>query len=292
VSEFIAYAYVVLWLFFLYGFAGVLVEMIYCWTIEFTGVIESRTGLLYLPMNPLYGLGGVVISLVLIPFVDNPVAVFFAGALVGSVLEFVASWVMEKVFHAVYWDYCDEFLNIQGRICLKYAFFWGLLSLGLLYVLDVLNLVIIVNVFGQAGLPLLAVLIVLFLLAVPLTLLAFRRVEQRNRVLRARRDGQEAVLPNPWWGRLVDRLVPDQVLVNSFPRMSLITEFQELSGVHRTLIFWLPRIGRETNGRSKSRHEDLRARAQATALDPGGGGPRRLAGPASAEPASATPAPA
>ena len=115
------------------------------------------------------------------------------------------------------------------------------INVGLLYVLDVLNLVIIVNVFGQAGLPLLAVLIVLFLLAVPLTLLAFRRVEQRNRVLRARRDGQEAVLPNPWWGRLVDRLVPDQVLVNSFPRMSLITEFQELSGVHRTLIFWLPR---------------------------------------------------
>lgn len=270
-DEFWAYTYLALWLFFLYGFAGVLVEMLYCWTVEFKGVIESRTGLLYLPINPLYGLGGVVISLVLIPFVDNPIAVFFVGALVGSVLEFVASWVMEKLFGAVYWDYSDEFLNIQGRICLKYAAFWGLLSLVLLYVLDVLNLLFIVNVIGEFGFPVLIVLIVLFVLSVALTLATFQRVGQRNRVLQARRDGQDAVLPNPWWGRVVDRLVPDQVLVNSFPRMSIVTEYQELTGVERTLIFWLPRIGKQTVGREKSKIEELHARAIATMHDTGGG---------------------
>lgn len=264
------YGYLALWLFFLYGFAGVLVEMIYCWTVEFTGVIESRTGLLYLPMNPLYGLGGVVITLVLIPFVDNPLLVFLIGALVGSVIEFVASWVMEKVFGAVYWDYSDEFLNIQGRICLKYAFFWGLLSLGLLYVLDVLNFLFIVNVIGEHGEWLLVVLIVLFLASVALTLATFARVKQRNAVLQARLDGRDAVLPQPWWGRVVDRLVPDAVLVNSFPRMSLVTEFQQLSGQHRTLVFWLPRLGRQTDGRAKSRVEQLRAKAERTMFDAGG----------------------
>lgn len=264
------YTYIALWLFFLYSFAGVFVEMVYCWTVEFRGVIESRTGLAYLPMNPLYGIGGVLISLVLIPFVDNPLLVFLVGALVGSTLEFVASWVMEKAFGAVYWDYSDEFLNIQGRICLKYAFFWGLLSLVLLYVLDVLNLLFIVFVVGEIGFPVLALFLLLFLLSVPLTLLTFARVRQRNDYLRAVRDGEDATLPQPWWGRLVDRLVPDQVLVNTFPRMSLVTEFQELSGVERTLVFWLPRIGRSSAGRSGARVDELRARAEATKFSPGG----------------------
>ena len=48
---FFAEAYLALWLFFIYSFAGVIVEMIYCWTIEYKGVIESRLGLLYLPFN-------------------------------------------------------------------------------------------------------------------------------------------------------------------------------------------------------------------------------------------------
>ena len=270
-SEFWVYTYIVLWLFFLYGFAGVLVEMFYCWVAEFKGVIESRTGLLYLPINPLSGLGGVVISLVLIPWIDNPIAVFFVGALVGSVLEFVASWVMEKAFGAVYWDYSDEFLNIQGRICLKYAAFWGLLSLVLLYVLDVLNLIFIVRVVGEAGLPILAVLLVLFVLSVALTLATFTRVGQRNRVLKAAQQGEVLVLPNPWWARVVDRLVPDQVLVNTFPRMSIVTEYQALTGVERALIFWLPRIGKQTAGREKSRTDELRAHAIATMHDTGGG---------------------
>lgn len=279
-DEFWAYAYLALWLFFLYGFAGVLVEMLYCWTIEFKGVIESRLGLLYLPINPLYGLGGVVISLVLIPFVDNPFLVFLVGALVGSVLEFVASWVMEKLFGAVYWDYSDEFLNIQGRICLKYAFFWGLLSLGLLYVLDVLNLVFIVKVLGDHGLPVIIVLSVLFVLSVALTLATFQRVGQRNRVLQARADGHDVAMPMPWWGRVVDRLVPDEVLVNTFPRMSIVTDYQRLSGVERALVFWLPRIGKQTTGRDKTKIDELHAHAIATMHDTGGGAKTVKAAPA------------
>ena len=58
----------------------------------------------------------------------------------------MADPAVEKVFHAVYWDYSKEFLNIQGRVCLKYAIFWGLLSVFLLYVLDVINLVLILSI--------------------------------------------------------------------------------------------------------------------------------------------------
>lgn len=238
--------YVALWLFFIYSFVGVIIEMVYCWTIEYRGVIESRLGLLYVPFNLLYGTGGVFISLVLLPVVDNPFAVFVLGMLVGTVLEYFTSLIMEKAFHAVYWDYSKEFLNIQGRVCLKYAVIWGLLSLVLLYVLDRINVQILLTIPVALGLPVLAILTVTTLFSIVLTLLTYRRTSQKNAYLLAKRDGKPAELPNPAWGRFVDHVVPDAVLVNTFPRMSLVAEYQELSGHHRKFIYWLPRIGKPT----------------------------------------------
>jgi uncharacterized membrane protein len=258
-------AYVALWLFFIYSFAGVLVEMLYCWTIEFRGVIESRAGLLYLPFNLLYGIGGVVISLVLLPAFDNPFVVFALGALVGSVLEYVTSLVMEKAFHAVYWDYSKEFLNIQGRICLKYTIIWGFLSLVLLYVLDTVNVQLLVEVPVAIGLPVLGLLVLVTIASIVLTLLTFRRVGQRNTYLQAKAAGRDATLPSPGWARLVDRVVPDVVLVNTFPRMSLVTQYQELSGHRRKVLFWLPKIGSSTAARVEAA-----TRAEAQASLPGG----------------------
>ena len=235
--------YVGLWLFFIYGLFGVIIEMVYCWTIEYRGVIESRLGLLYVPFNLLYGAGGVFITLALLPVIDNPVAVFGLGLVVGTTLEYFTSLLMEKVFHAVYWDYSKEFLNVQGRICLKYALIWGALSLVLLYVLDAVNVYVLAQIPVIIGLPVLLIVILATILSVVLTLLTYRRVAQKNAMLLARRAGEDAVLPNVWWGRLVDRLVPDSVLVNTFPRLSLVAEYQELSGHHRRFIFWLPAIG-------------------------------------------------
>lgn len=241
--------YVALWLFFIYSFAGVIVEMVYCWTIEYRGVVESRLGLLYLPFNLLYGAGGVIITLALLPYFDNPFVVFALGLVVGTVLEYFTSLIMEKAFHAVYWDYSKEFLNIQGRVCLKYALMWGGLSLVLLYVLDVINVQLLLLIPVWIGLPVLALLILATLFSVVLTLLAYRRTAQKNAYLRAIRDGEDVTLPAPAWARFVDRLVPDSVLVNTFPRMSLITEYQELSGHHRKLIVWLPVIGKPSAAR-------------------------------------------
>ncbi len=253
--------YVGLWLFFIYAFLGVIAEMIYCWTIEYRGVIESRLGLLYLPFNLLYGAGGLIITLALLPYFDNPFIVFGLGLVVGTVLEYFTSLFMEKAFHAVYWDYSKEFLNIQGRVCLKYALIWGGLSLVLLYGLDVVNVQVLLMIPPIIGLPVLALLVIATILSIVLTLLAYRRTAQKNAYLRAKRDGKDATLPEPRWARLVDRLVPDSVLINTFPRMSLVTEYQELSGHHRKLIVWLPKIGKPSE---KIIEAGERARSQET----------------------------
>ena len=45
---------------------------------------------------------------------------------VCGIIEFIASWALDFFFNSQYWDYKNEFLNVNGRICLV-----GLLAFGL-----------------------------------------------------------------------------------------------------------------------------------------------------------------
>ncbi|MCD8310909.1 MAG: putative ABC transporter permease, partial [Firmicutes bacterium] len=53
---------------------------------------------------------------------------FFMGMLVGSVVEYVCSWAQETVMGSRSWDYSGMPFNINGRICLLYSIFWGILG--------------------------------------------------------------------------------------------------------------------------------------------------------------------
>src|SRR4051794_23670142 len=86
--------YVILWVFIIYSVLGVVVEVVFCLVVE--GVVESRQGLLYLPLRPIYGLGGASCTL-LHHLITEPVLVFLLGMLICSVIEYAASLVMEKL---------------------------------------------------------------------------------------------------------------------------------------------------------------------------------------------------
>ena len=108
----------------------------------------------------------------------------------------------------------------------------------------------------------LAVLMVLTVLSAILTLLAFRRFDQKVAYLKARRDGTPLPAIDPALGRLVDRLVPDVVMINTFPRMSHIVEYMELTGERRKLIVADLHLG--TPSDRHLRHREALARAEAT----------------------------
>ena len=52
--------------------------------------------------------------------------------IVFSAFEFVASLILEAIFHQRWWDYSNDFMNLQGRICLAFSIVWGLV--GVLFV--------------------------------------------------------------------------------------------------------------------------------------------------------------
>ena len=120
-------------LFFFYSTAGWVVESTYC------SIGEKRLvnrGFMTGPMCPIYGTGALVMTLFMYnPYKDRPLIVFLLGMLLCDIVEYFTSVIMETLFHARWWDYTYEFLNIKGRICLKHTLFWGIASVAFVYIL-------------------------------------------------------------------------------------------------------------------------------------------------------------
>lgn len=74
-------------------------------------------GFLNGPYCPIYGCGA-VLFLGICQVIKQPIAVFFVGGATACALEYLTSYLMEKIFKARWWDYKDYPLNLNGRICL------------------------------------------------------------------------------------------------------------------------------------------------------------------------------
>jgi len=69
------------------------------------------------PWCPIYGFGAVFISLLLSRHAEDPLAVFGLAILICGILEYSASYMLEKIFHARWWDYSTKKFNLNGRVC-------------------------------------------------------------------------------------------------------------------------------------------------------------------------------
>lgn len=88
-------------------------------------------GFLNGPYCPIYGAGALLV-ITLLGKIQNPILLFFAGGLITCTLEYIISWVMEKLFHARWWDYSNNRFNINGRVCFLGFTAFGALSLVVL----------------------------------------------------------------------------------------------------------------------------------------------------------------
>lgn len=116
--------------FIIYSIAGFIIETIFGAVTK--GVIESRKSFLYGPFCAIYGVGAVVMIIGLQHFKKNNYTLFLGGFIIGSVVEYIVSWVGEMIFHVMWWDYSTMPFNINGRICVAFSFFWGVLAIYLM----------------------------------------------------------------------------------------------------------------------------------------------------------------
>ncbi len=112
--------------FFIYCFIGWVCEEIYCSIGEKKIVYR---GFLHGPYLPIYGFGAMSVLFLLEPFINNIVLLFIAGMISTSIIEYIGSLLLEKIFHIKLWDYSNYFFNINGRVCLLNSTLFGILSL-------------------------------------------------------------------------------------------------------------------------------------------------------------------
>lgn len=93
-------------------------------------------GFLVGPYCPIYGMGALSMTFLLGRYKENPLGLFVLGLVLASVLEYTTSWLMEKIFHARWWDYSNDKFNINGRVCLATMIPFGLFGLLITYVLN------------------------------------------------------------------------------------------------------------------------------------------------------------
>lgn len=120
--------------FIIYSFLGFIIETIFGMLTK--EVIESRQSCLYGPFCCIYGLGAAVMIPGLQKFKKKNWTLFLAGAIEGSIVEYVISWLGEIVFHIKWWDYSNMPFDINGRICLLFTIFWGILALVLMRLIN------------------------------------------------------------------------------------------------------------------------------------------------------------
>lgn len=61
---------------------------------------------------------------------------FCVAIVICGVLEYFTSYIMEKIFHARWWDYTENKYNINGRVCLETIIPFGILGLILIYIVN------------------------------------------------------------------------------------------------------------------------------------------------------------
>ena len=115
--------------FVIYSFVG--------WVYESTliSICERQPvnrGFLSGPVCPIYGFGAVAVLWAFDGRIHNIPLLFLAAAVLTCTLEYLTAVLLERLFHAKWWDYSDLRFNIQGRVSLAGAIVFGLLCVLLI----------------------------------------------------------------------------------------------------------------------------------------------------------------
>lgn len=119
--------------FIIYSFFGFILETLFA--LITVGQLQSRKCFLFNLLCPVYGLGAIAILLSTEPFKQNKPLTFLIGMAAATLVEYVTDYVYKNILGTSFWDYSHLPLNVNGRVCLLFSFFWGLLSLALVYII-------------------------------------------------------------------------------------------------------------------------------------------------------------
>lgn len=103
-----------------------------------------KSGIMYGPFTPIYGIGTVIILVLSRYFFINlhmprwieTIIVFFILSIFLSCLELLGGILIEKIFGIILWSYKNHKYNIGNYISLEMTFIWGVVSILFIYIIN------------------------------------------------------------------------------------------------------------------------------------------------------------
>lgn len=141
--------------FIIYSFLGWCIEVIDKF-IEYKRFVNR--GFIIGPLCTIYGFGVLSILWLIGDNTSDILSVFLKSIFICSILEYLTSYIMEKVFKAKWWDYSSKKFNLNGRICLETMIPFGILGCFTVYIVNPMVLYI-VNLIPNNFINIIAIII-------------------------------------------------------------------------------------------------------------------------------------
>ena len=123
-------------LFFMYAFGGWCTEVILKYR-QYHRFINR--GFLTGPVCPIYGCGAVLITIVIgsLSNVESGYIMTFAlSFVICGVVEYFTGLVLEKIFHARWWDYSQKPMNLHGRVWIGNLILFGIGGVAIIHIIN------------------------------------------------------------------------------------------------------------------------------------------------------------
>ena len=146
--------------FIIYSFIGWCIEVVSVFKIE-KKVINR--GFLIGPYCPIYGIGALLMTFLLNDYSENIFILFGMSMFICTILEYLTSYIMEKLFNARWWDYSKKKFNLNGRVCLENSCAFGVAGVILI---DIINKIVyypIINNINIVTIIISSILLIIFI---------------------------------------------------------------------------------------------------------------------------------
>ena len=118
------------WYFTIYSILGCGLEIVFARAV---GARPDRKRLFLLPLCPVYGVGACLCLCVAPLLRENPPALFLAGGIVCTAVEYLMAVWYERGLGVTFWDYRGQRGTLWGRVCVPFSAAWGILALCVVY---------------------------------------------------------------------------------------------------------------------------------------------------------------
>ncbi len=126
-----------------------------------------KRGSTYGPWIPIYGVGGLLLALIVYHFRAHWIVVFLLSVVITGAIEWFGGWLILKLTGQRLWDYNTEIWNwgnIGGFVCLRSVIIFGIGGLALVYLVFPITIRVFETAHGTLWKNFMLVLFVLFIL--------------------------------------------------------------------------------------------------------------------------------